>query len=260
MCTAWAIDATNWVHVLWHAYAGRTRVEESIVREFRGRLAGIRERFSAEVIYCCWDAPNSFRRELSPQYKAHRPKADERLVSLLETLSHGIADLALSLSEDGYEADDCLATVAECWTQPEGHRCVIASPDKDLRQCLAAERVTICRQMRMAAGRLETDEKSWYRQSNLWDQYRLAPGQWTDFLALVGDPTDNVTGCPTIGEKTAAKILQKRGTLDAALANPWACPCTDRQRQALCSWAPMAGMVRELVTLCRCVPLVVESV
>lgn len=258
--TAWAIDATNWVHVLWHAHLSRPDPPAAVIREFRSRLAGIRERFSPAAVYACWDTPNSFRRDMCPTYKATRPAADERLVKLLETLAHGIADLATSLSDDGFEADDCLATVSELWTREEGNKCVIASPDKDLRQCLAADRVTICRQVRMASGRLETDAKAWYRQANLWEEYRLTPDQWPDFLAMVGDRSDNVVGCPGIGEVTAAKILAARGSLDAALANPWACPCTDRQREALRRWEPEAQVTRELVTLCRCVPLVVESV
>jgi DNA polymerase I len=258
---AWAIDATNWVHVLWHAFQSRQDIQAAVVREFRGRLAGIRERFSPAAVFCCWDSPVSFRRELSPNYKATRPRSDERLIALLETLSHGIADLAVSLSEDGFEADDCLATVAHRWTRSDGEQCVIVSPDKDLRQCLSSSRVTILRKVRMACGRVETDAKDcWYREADLWDEYSLSPAQWPDFLAMVGDTSDNVAGCPTIGEVTSAKILAKVGSLDAAIANLWACPCTDRQRQALRDWAPQAPVTRELVTLCRAVPMVVESI
>ena len=142
-------------------------------------------------------------------------------------------------------ADDGLATLA-AYGRTAGVRTVLASPDKDLRQCLCPQ-VLLLRQFSVEHGR--PNRADWYTSFRLFDEYGLEAGQWVDYQTLVGDHGDGVVGCPGWGEKTAATALAKCKTLEACFGNPWAVPCTDRQRGQLIKFREQAAAVRQLVTL-----------
>lgn len=249
------VDGTNWIHQLWHAMAGSKpgQVVDAAVRRLTAIVEWIEDeerkpRSSCPQILVCFDR-RSFRSELSPQYKANRgPKLD----GLVETLA--LAERVISrdygtvAAVDGYEADDLLATFAAYGVQ-SNVQVILASPDKDLRQCLVAGAVSILPAPKVERGRLAKPD--WLTADGLQRATGLRPDQWPDYQALVGERGDNVEGCPTIGPKTAATMLAQCGSLVEMLRNPWAAPCTSRQRNALFAWRPKAELALRLVTLRR---------
>lgn len=182
------------------------------------------------------DETKLLRRQIYPEYKAHRepPPEDlapqeERIIRILEA-----AGVPL-LRQEGHEADDLIATLARRLAGPELRVCVV-SRDKDLEQLLG-EYVYLYDPLKdeeITAERL-VDVKGW------------RPEQAIDAQILIGDSVDNVPGVPGIGPKTAAKLLEKYGSAQGVVEH--ADELTPKQRENVLAFAPRLDMVRELVTL-----------
>lgn len=250
MEVAWIIDATNWLHALWHGIGGG-----DIITPLVKRLEAIRAQFHPAVMHCAFDCGESFRHKIDIAYKANRPPKPEGLKRQLEAAPSAMPDWCMPLLEPGYEADDVLATVA-AWARDAGWQCVLASGDKDVRQCLRTGGAVIARKFRR-----ETEcEVEWYTANDLMAEHGLRPDQWADFQTLAGDSTDTICGCPGIGAKTAAAMLQAAGSLDEALRNPWCCKLNTQQHAALVGWKPRAEHYRRLVRLEENVPGIRDAI
>jgi DNA polymerase-1 len=151
-----------------------------------------------------FDAPGkTFRNDLYPEYKAHRPPMPDDLRVQIEPLQQIIRDMGLPLLiESGVEADDVIGTLAAEATRM-GMQTLISTGDKDLMQ-LVNEHVTLINTM----GDIRTDVQG------VMDKFGVRPGQIIDFLALVGDTADNIPGVSKCGPKTAAKWLSQYQTLE----------------------------------------------
>jgi 5'-3' exonuclease len=155
------------------------------------------------VVVCC-DSGRSFRRDISPDYKATRPDRNEVLVYQGDLARETLADDGYTvLAANGFEADDLVATACT-WLRSQNppHEVVIATADKDLCQLVGDGVVNYnltSNSIRDAAG--------------VKEKYGVTPEQMGDWLALVGDSSDNIKGAPGIGEKTAAGLLGKFGSL-----------------------------------------------
>ncbi len=143
----------------------------------------------------------SFRQEMLPVYKAQRQRMPEDLERQIEPALNGMELLGLPYivgGPDAAEADDCIATLAHRF---KGQRpVVIVGSDKDLKQCLDEQVV-----LWDPGGKNE-------KITSLEDfrsQEGLDPEQWPDYLALVGDKSDNIHGVPGVGPQTARKLLQR---------------------------------------------------
>jgi 5'-3' exonuclease len=237
-----AIDATNYSHVYYHAMQGSEpkQVAAAVART----VAAMMDHYKPSAVLACFDSPPSFRHGLVDNYKANR-ESKPGVAEVLGATRGALAHDCMICEAVGYEADDLLATAGrigrECRRQV-----ILATPDKDVRQCLADGWVTQLRSIKIRGGRVEA---VFYRAKDLFDEYGLQPTQWADYQALVGDAGDNVAGCPSIGEKTAAAMLAKAGSLRAILANPWAVPGNKRQINALHAWKDKAAIALQLVTL-----------
>jgi len=163
----------------------------------------------AQARACVFDAKGrTFRDELYPQYKAHRPPMPDDLAAQVEPLKELVAALGWPvLSVEGVEADDVIATLAQ-QAKHAGWRCVISSSDKDLAQ-LVDERVTVVNTMAN-----ETLDPDGVRQ-----KFGVSPERIVDYLALVGDAVDNVPGVEKVGPKTAARWIAQYGSLDQVIAH-----------------------------------------
>ncbi len=244
----WGIDGTNRVHMLWHA----THSVRSAVDQFRRDLDGLREFWSPKLLAVAFDSPACFRRSLEPSYKAHRADKPPELRQALEAAADAVCAERISyLCVDGAEADDCMASLAAIACD-RGEQCVILSPDKDLRQCLVTGQVTI----RRTWAPWQTID-GWLTASQLHERTGLLPFQWIDYQCLVGDAGDGIRGAAGIGEKTAAAWLQV-APLDELLRNRWLVKMTERQYQSLQELGRRLDVVRQLVTLRRDLPCVVE--
>ena len=235
-----AIDATNWIHVLWHTQPG-----PDLAQTVATRVKVLAESLRATHIVAAFDR-RSFRRDLCPAYKAHREAKPADLVAALAAAEEAVAAVATIAAEVGFEADDQLATLARLGVAA-GERVVLASPDKDVRQCLMDGWVSILRKFSVSQGAITKPE--WLTARQLGRETGLVPAQWPDYQALCGDPTDGIQGCPGIGPKTAAAILVKCQTLRGCWANPFAMPVTPAKREAVLKFRGVADLVLQLVTL-----------
>jgi DNA polymerase I len=154
---------------------------------------------------------NSFRREIYPDYKAHRPDPPEDLVPQFPLMRAVVRAFGLRpIEQDRYEADDLIATYARIATE-RGADTLIVSADKDLMQ-LIGPKVTM---YDPASG--DREERR-IGLKEVADYFGLGPDKVIDIQALAGDSTDNVPGAPGIGVKTAAQLIGEFGDLDTLLA------------------------------------------
>ncbi len=205
--------------------------------------------------YVAWvhDAGDSFRTAKYPEYKSTREKLDEELQADFDTAVVRITQLLAAwqvplVSVDGYEADDVIGTLA-VQAAAQGIQVVIVSGDKDFYQ-LIGPRVALLNPGRGGPGAVE---EIYVDESNAADRLGVPPGQVTDYLAMVGDSSDNVPGVKGIGDKGARKLLEAYGDLETILTHAAEVP-GKRAREALLEHADLARLSRELVTIQKDVP------
>ncbi len=154
---------------------------------------------------------NSFRRELYPLYKAHRPDPPPDLVPQFPLMRATVSAFGLTpIEQDRYEADDLIATYAT-QARAKGADVLIVSADKDLMQ-LVGPGVAM---FDPASG--DREERR-IGPAEVVDYFGLGADKVVDIQALAGDSTDNVPGAPGIGVKTAAQLIGEYGDLDTLLA------------------------------------------
>ena len=192
-----------------------------------------------EHIAVVFDAPGrNFRNDLDDAYKATRRETPEDLRpqlpyfrELTESFSWPV------LCEPGVEADDVIATLAH-QARARGWDVVIFSGDKDLMQ-LVDGHITVVDSLREIT----------YDAARVEDKFGVPPAKLRDYLALVGDTSDNVPGMPGVGQKTAAKLLADHGSVDGILANVDALQGKLRERFRDAEALDRLERSRELVTL-----------
>jgi DNA polymerase-1 len=154
---------------------------------------------------------NSFRRELYPLYKAHRPDPPPDLVPQFPLMRATVSAFGLTpIEQDRYEADDLIATYAT-QAHARGADVLIVSADKDLMQ-LVGPGVAM---FDPASG--DREERR-IGPAEVVDYFGLGADKVVDIQALAGDSTDNVPGAPGIGVKTAAQLIGEYGDLETLLA------------------------------------------
>lgn len=223
----------------------------------RGAIEFLRkliERHHPEYLGWVHDAGLSFRHERYPEYKATREhlepeqQADfdtgiERVTEILSAYQVPILEL------DGFEADDVIGTLAR-QASTVGVETVIVSGDKDFVQ-LVDPSVKILNPWHGRPGR--TTEK-WYDASNAGERLGVPPDRVVDYLALLGDSSDNVPGVKGIGEKTAHALIEKWGPLEAILDHVGEVEPT-RARTALMQHGEDGRLSKELVTIRTDLPM-----
>lgn len=172
----------------------------------RSLLALLREPGASHVAVAFDHVIESFRNELFGGYKTGEG-IDPDLwgqFELAERVCSALGIVVWSMVE--FEADDALATAALRFAQlPEVERVLIASPDKDLAQCVVGTRVVCLDRMR----------KKVLDEAGVIEKFGVTPAQIPDYLALVGDTADGIPGVPRWGAKSAAAVLREYGTIDA---------------------------------------------
>ena len=206
--------------------------------------------------YLGWvlDSGRSFRHDVYAEYKATRQKLNEELQQDFDRGLDRIAQLLAAyrvpvLAVDGYEADDVIGTLAQRGVA-DGYQVVVVSGDKDFQQ-LVKPGVWL---LNPGRGGPAAVEEHWVGVHNANERLGVAPERVVDYLALVGDSSDNVPGVPGIGDKTARDLVHEFGDLEAILR---AAPDVKgkRPREALLAHPDRARLSRELVTIRRDVPV-----
>jgi DNA polymerase-1 len=217
-------------------------------------LLRLYENYHPEYIGWVHDRGVSFRQEQYPEYKATREKLGEELQQDFDRSLERVCQILDAfhipvIAINGYEADDVVATLAERAAR-DGLQAVIVSGDKDFYQ-LIGDGIAL---LNPGRGGQAAVEEQWVDQSNASERLGVPPQRVVDYLALVGDTSDNIPGVKGIGDKTAIQLLETYGDLDAILARAADIP-GKRPREALLQQADNARLSRQLVTLRRDVPV-----
>jgi DNA polymerase I len=180
----------------------------------------------------------SFRNDIYPEYKAHRPPAPEDLVPQFPMIRNATRAFSLPcIEEKGLEADDIIASYAVAAVRA-GWKVTVVSSDKDLMQLIDPGKIDM----------LDTMKNVRLGPEAVIEKFGVGPAQLGDVLALMGDTADNVPGVPGIGPKTAAKLMQEFGSLEAVLDAADAMK-PSKMRENLIAFADQARLSRVLVTL-----------
>ena len=200
--------------------------------------------------YLGWvhDSGLSFRHETYAAYKATREKLTEELQSDFDRGMERIRQLLEAyrvpiITVRGYEADDVIGTLATKGVS-SGLNVVVVSGDKDFQQ-LVRPGVWL---LNPGRGGPASVEEQWVGVENASERLGVPPIHVTDYLALVGDTSDNVPGVRGIGEKTAQELVSGYGSLDNILAHAAEIP-KKRPREALLEQGDMARLSKQLVTI-----------
>lgn len=165
--------------------------------------------YHSEYITVVFDAPGkTFRNDLYDQYKAHRPPMPDDLRIQIKPLHELIRAMGLPLiMQSGVEADDVLGALAQL-AEKQGFKVIISTGDKDMAQ-LVTDNIIL--ENTMSNTRLDIQ--------GVVDKFGVKPNQIVDYLALMGDSSDNIPGIAKVGPKTAAKWLEQYQTLENLVAN-----------------------------------------
>ena len=179
----------------------------------------------------------TFRNEIYPDYKAHRPPAPDDLIPQFALIREAVRAFDLPcLEQDGFEADDLIATYARQACE-RGANATIVSSDKDLMQLVTDSVIMYDTMKDRRIGIPEVIEK-----------FGVPPEKVVEVQALAGDSTDNVPGVPGIGVKTAAQLIIEYGDLETLLSRAGEIK-QPKRREALIENAEKARISRQLVLL-----------
>jgi len=210
--TIYVIDISSYVFRAYHALPPLSNSKGEPTHAVAGvcsmLLKLLREREPHAVIVAMDSKERSFRKELFDAYKANRPPAPPDLQQQMVRVREIAEAWGMSpIEAAGFEADDIIATLVG-QARDKGLRVVIVSADKDLLQLVGPDVVMYDTMRNKVFGTEETREK-----------LGVEPSQVRDLLALMGDSSDNVPGVPSVGQKTAAKLLDDHGSLEGIYDN-----------------------------------------
>lgn len=243
------VDATGFIFRSYYAIRGMTNAKgeptNALFGFIRSLLKLIKD-FSPSHLCAVFDAPDnkSSRVAIYKDYKANRVAIPEDLPHQIEAAKtfcklFGIPTLIMP----GVESDDTMGSIAK-WAQEHVEDIYLCTSDKDLLQ-MVNDRVHVlhCHKDNFVIGPEEVKEK-----------YGISPHQIVDWLALVGDSSDNVPGLPGFGPKTASTLLQKMETLDYILAHPEEVPGKKKQ-ETIIENREVAELSKRLVQLDLSIPI-----
>ncbi len=240
------IDASGYIFRAYHALPPLTRKSDGLpvgaVQGFCNMLYKLLQQMSADDkpthIAAIFDkSSKSFRNEIYPEYKAHRPPAPEDLIPQFGLIRQATEAFNVAcIEQENYEADDLIATYAT-QAAAAGATVRIVSSDKDLMQLVTDQVMLLDTMKDKAIGRAEVIEK-----------FGVPPEKVVEVQALAGDSVDNVPGVPGIGVKTGAQLIEEYGDLESLLARAGEIK-QPKRREKLIEFADQARVSKQLVIL-----------
>lgn len=187
---------------------------------------------------------------LFAEYKAQRRVMPDELRGQFALVRRVLETFRIPIVEiEGQEADDVIATLAR-QAEEAGEQTLVVTGDLDLLQ-IVDERTTVL------TTRRGITELGRYDPAAVRERYGLEPAQLPDFRGLKGDPSDNLPGIPGVGEKTASKLLQSAGSLDALVANP-SLAGSPKLEKLIEQYGVQACVCRAVSTVRRDLPLPID--
>ncbi len=201
------VDGSSYLYRAYHAFPPLTNSQGEPTGAMYGVLNMLRSliiQYKPSHVAVVFDAKGkTFRDELYEEYKSNRPPMPDDLREQIAPLHEMVQAMGLPLlSISGVEADDVIGTLA-LKAAADGHDVLISTGDKDMAQLVTPKITLINTMTNVILGPDEVKEK-----------YGVPPELIIDFLALMGDSSDNIPGVPGVGEKTALGLLQGLGSLD----------------------------------------------
>lgn len=241
------IDGSGFIFRAYHALPPLNRRDgtpTNAVFGFCNMLLKLIEDTDAEYVAVIFDAGRkTFRNDLYPEYKAHRPDPPEDLIPQFALIRDAVRAFNVACVElPGFEADDLIASYAKT-AAADGADVTILSSDKDLMQLVGG---SVTMQDPIKGTRIGPKEVE--------ERFGVPPEKVIDVQSLAGDSVDNVPGVPGIGVKTAAELIKIYGDLDNLLKHAAEIK-QPKRRESLIAFADQARLSRDLVRLKNDVPL-----
>lgn len=206
------VDGSSYLYRAFHALPPLTNSKGQATGAVKGVINMLRRMdrdYPGSVVVVIFDAKGkTFRDDIYPEYKAHRPPMPDDLRTQIAPIHNIIRAMGFPmLIIDGVEADDVIGTLAQQATE-QGVDVVVSTGDKDMAQ-LVTEHVTL----------VNTMTNTLMDRPGVVDKFGIPAELIIDYLALMGDKVDNIPGVPGVGEKTALGLLQNLGSLDEIYSN-----------------------------------------
>jgi len=211
-------------------------------------LIRLLEEEKPEYMTIAFDTPvPTFRHKEFKEYKAHRKKMPDELISQIPLIKEIINNYNISIySKEGYEADDVIGTLAK-EAEKRNFDTIIVTGDKDAFQLISAH-------TKMMATIKGVTEVKIYNEEDIRKKYGVGPEKIVDILALKGDASDNIPGVPGIGEKTALALIKEYGSLENILNNSDKIP-KKFLREQIKKYENQIKMCKRLATIIKEVPM-----
>jgi DNA polymerase-1 len=241
------VDGSGYIFRAFHALPPMTRPDGTPVNAvfgFTQMLSSFLAEHRGSHLAVVFDASRlTFRNDIYPEYKAHRPDPPPELVPQFALIREATEAFGVAQVEaPGFEADDLIAAYARAFVEFGGEVTIVSS-DKDLMQLV-----------RPGVQMLDPIKRKPIRDAEVIEKFGVPPNKVIEVQALIGDAVDNVPGVPKIGPKTAAELILAYGDLETVLAST-AQIKQPMRRQNLEQYAEQARLSRRLVTLDDQAPL-----
>ncbi len=250
------IDANSLIHRCFHALpplTGPNKQPSGALYGLANILLRIMREQHPEFIATLFDRPEpTFRKEIFQEYKIHRPKAPDELVSQIIEAHNLFEAFGIKVFEiPGFEADDLIGTLVEKFKKISDLKIIILTGDLDSLQLVENDKVV------SETFKKGISETIIYNKETVKTRYDgLTPNQIADFKGLVGDASDNIPGAPGIGPKTAIPIIKEYKTLENFLANGQ----LDKNYLKIEKFKEQVLLSKQLAIIKRDTPLDVENV
>lgn len=249
------VDGFNLIYRCYFAMPELTRADGFPTGALHGWVKSLwkladQEKPEATLVFFDLDGAQD-RLALHPDYKAHREEMPEALQQQIEPVKHLTRAMGLvGIEQSGVESDDLLAAQAVALAQA-GHEVIIVSSDKDFAQIVGAN-ITM-----MLPPPTANPKLGWrlLDAAGVTEKFGVPPAQIAEYLALVGDTSDNIPGINGVGPKTAAKWLAEWGSLEAIIAHAAELK-PERFREAVAAEAEKLRRNLKLTTLNLSLPTV----
>ena len=234
------VDGSSYLYRAFHAMPDLRNAQGEPTGAIYGVVNMMRKMltdFNAQYAACVFDVRGkTFRDDLYPEYKSHRPPMPEDLARQIEPIHEAIRALGWPvIGVEGVEADDVIGSLAQWATEHDVHT-IVSTGDKDLAQ-LVTSHVTLVNTM--SGEKLDPE--------GVVRKFGVTPERIVDYLMLVGDTVDNVPGVQKVGPKTAAKWIEEFGSVDALIER--AEEIKGVAGQNLRAAIPQFPLTRELLTV-----------